>query len=83
MAKRASNEPWVLERRAFLQLGAAGLTSLLVGWPNPAKAETLSRLATGVRAVTPRNSARNCILVMLRGGPSHVDMFDLKKGRWT
>lgn len=33
--------------------------------------------------VNPRGSARFCIFVMLDGGPSHVDGFDLKEGRWT
>jgi hypothetical protein len=27
--------------------------------------------------------AKNCIFVLLRGGPSQVDTFDLKVGRWT
>src|SRR5262245_13047921 len=40
----------------------------------------------GVRAaakVSPRGSARFCIFVMLDGGPSHVDGWDLKEGSWT
>jgi uncharacterized protein DUF1501 len=40
----------------------------------------------GVRAasrVQPRGTARFCIFVMLDGGPSHVDGFDVKEGKWT
>ncbi len=32
---------------------------------------------------TPRGSARFCIFVMLQGGQSHVDCWDLKEGPWT
>jgi hypothetical protein len=41
---------------------------------------------TNVRAegkVEPRGSARFCIFLMLTGGPSHVDSWDLKEGQWT
>ncbi|MGH9661049.1 MAG: DUF1501 domain-containing protein, partial [Bryobacteraceae bacterium] len=34
-------------------------------------------------AVAPKNTAKNCIFVMMEGGPSHVDTFDLKEGSWT
>ena len=40
----------------------------------------------GVRAaakVTPRGNARFVIFIMLDGGQSHVDSFDLKEGKWT
>ena len=33
--------------------------------------------------VTPRGSARFVIFVMLEGGQSHVDSWDLKEGKWT
>jgi hypothetical protein len=32
--------------------------------------------------VTPINKARNVIFIMMNGGPSHVDTFDLKEGAW-
>ncbi len=41
---------------------------------------------TNVRAqskVNPRGSARFVIFVMLEGGQSHVDSWDLKEGKWT
>ena len=34
-------------------------------------------------AVSPMATARNCIFVLMSGGPSHVDTFDLKEGPWT
>ena len=33
--------------------------------------------------VNPRGSARFVIFVMLEGGQSHVDTWDLKEGKWT
>ncbi len=34
-------------------------------------------------AVTPIGKAANCIFILMAGGPSHVDTFDLKEGPWT
>lgn len=34
-------------------------------------------------AATPIGKARNCIFVLLSGGPSHIDTFDFKEGEWT
>src|SRR5262245_55128601 len=62
--------PTVLSRREVLQVGAAGLLGLSL--PRLLRAE--SRLtASGVSA-----SADACILVFLSGGPSHLDMWDMK-----
>ena len=33
--------------------------------------------------VTPVNTAKNCIYILLSGAPSHIDTFDLKEGSWT
>ena len=33
--------------------------------------------------VTPANTAKNCIYILLSGAPSHIDTFDLKEGSWT
>lgn len=35
------------------------------------------------RRIQPRGSARFCIFFSLTGGPSHIDNWDLKEGRWT
>jgi len=63
-------------RRSFMQVmgyGSFGLTALR------AKGQVLRTKAE----VNPRGSAENLIIVNLKGGPSHVDTFDLKTGSWT
>src|SRR5207237_1940457 len=30
-----------------------------------------------------KNTAKNCIFIMMQGAPSHTDTFDLKEGSWT
>ncbi|MEZ5355220.1 MAG: DUF1501 domain-containing protein [Bryobacteraceae bacterium] len=42
------------------------------------RGETVTRAA-----VAARNTARQCIFVLLEGGPSQIDTFDLKEGAWT
>src|SRR5947209_6104047 len=51
-----------MHRRDFFRLGTIGLTSLA--------------FARGARAARPR--ARACILLFMDGGPSHIDLWDLK-----
>src|SRR5690349_10600240 len=34
-------------------------------------------------AASPIGTAKNVIFVLMAGGPSHSDMFDLKEGAWT
>jgi uncharacterized protein (DUF1501 family) len=60
-----------LHRRAFLQLGAAGLLGLL--WDRG----LFERRAFAAR---PRAPADAAILIWLNGGPSHLDTFDPKPG---
>src|SRR5262249_24798021 len=77
-------EPWMLQRRAFLKMGAGlGLGTLLLGWINPAKEELLGRALAADTSVTPRGSARNCLMIVLRAGPRHIDTFDIKVGDYT
>src|SRR5260370_40437639 len=40
--------------------------------------ETVARAA-----VQPKGTARNCILILMSGRPSHVDTFDMKEHSWT
>lgn len=62
--------PVGLTRRNMLQIGAIGALNLAL--PQVLQAgEQLSR-----RGLTPR--ADSCILVFLNGGPSHLDMWDMK-----
>lgn len=44
---------------------------------------TLHRSDIARAAVTPKSTARNCIFILMQGGPSHVDTFDLKDGAYT
>jgi hypothetical protein len=34
-------------------------------------------------AVSPIGKAKNVVFILMAGGPSHVDTFDLKEGSWT
>src|SRR5438128_2352565 len=58
-----------ISRRNFLQIGALGLGGLT--W-----AELLRFQAQG--AVQTRTTPKSVIMVYLFGGPSHIDMYDLK-----
>src|SRR5689334_6062996 len=57
-----------LSRRSFLQVGAIGVSA--VSW------------ADGAAGQSPRSGSRGAgksvIMVYLPGGPSHIDMFDMK-----
>ena len=59
-----------LSRRSFVQIGAAGMAS--VGLP----AILQAREASAQRGAARKNTA--VILVWLDGGPSHMDLYDLK-----
>jgi hypothetical protein len=60
-----------VSRRNFLQVGALGAGLTL--------ADLLRARAPGAEASpTPRPSAKSAILIWLNGGPSHIDMYDLK-----
>jgi Protein of unknown function (DUF1501) len=63
--------PHVTRRRFFEILGAGVTASYLCGKLRAADEVTLA-------AVTPKNSARNVIFILLAGAPSHIDTFDLK-----
>ena len=67
--------PERISRREMLQVGGAGLLGLSLPGLLRAEAE-----ATGGRAgLSPRADA--CILIFLNGGPSHLDMWDMKPER--
>jgi hypothetical protein len=59
-----------LSRRSFLQLGVAGLAS--VGLPELLRAKEQSKQRTGETKNT------SVILIWLDGGPSHMDLYDMK-----
>jgi hypothetical protein len=59
-----------LSRRSFVQLGVAGLAS--AGLPQILRAKEQS----AARGTSAKNTS--CILIWLDGGPSHMDLYDLK-----
>jgi uncharacterized protein (DUF1501 family) len=62
-----------LNRRQVLQTGVAGV----LGWAfSPAIQKLLA-------AEAPARKAKNCVIVWLNGGPSHLDTFDPKPGADT
>ncbi len=65
----------VIGRRMFFRhaAGAVGGWFLLPQRP----IEVVARAS-----VSPAGSARNCVFVLMSGGPSHTDTFDLKPGPW-
>src|SRR6476661_10429869 len=56
-----------ISRRDLLRIGAIGLGGL-----------TLPALLQAEEAARPRRQARSVIILFLSGGPSHLDMWDLK-----
>jgi hypothetical protein len=59
-----------ISRRSFVQLGVAGLTTLGLGDLLRAKAQSAP--------VHAGRSKKSAILVWLDGGPSHLDLYDMK-----
>src|SRR6184192_3195658 len=59
-----------MNRRHFLRAGAASLTVSASGW--------LGRLAHAAAGDPARK--RSCILLWMSGGPSTIDLWDLKPG---
>jgi hypothetical protein len=59
-----------ITRRSFVQLGVAGLTTLGLGDVLRAKAHSAPHGESG--------SKKAAILIWLDGGPSHLDLYDLK-----
>src|SRR5262245_16448200 len=62
--------PLRLTRRQVLRVGAIGALGLTL--------PRLLRAASGSPAARAAASADSCILVFLNGGPSHLDMWDMK-----
>jgi hypothetical protein len=67
----------LLTRRQVLRIGSCSVSAY---WFTPLLAPVNVRAQQKVK---PRGSARFVIFVMLDGGQSHVDAWDLKEGRWT
>jgi hypothetical protein len=65
-----------LGRRMWLRHMAAAVSGYFLMPSRPM--ETIARAAGSAIG-----TARNCIFVLLSGGPSHIDTFDFKEGAWT
>ena len=66
-----------LSRREFFQVGSVGVAGsylLPLARPLNARAEEKSKIRGGAEVV---------VLLFLQGGPSQLDTFDVKEGRWT
>ena len=61
-----------LTRRSFLKIGAFGATLTL------AEMLRARALAAGVETGRPTSTNKSAIMIYLPGGPSHMDMYDLK-----
>ncbi len=63
------------DRRAFFKLAGAGITGsfLTLGAQRLHATEVVAQAQ-----VTTKNTAKNVIFILMEGGPSHVDTFDLK-----
>src|SRR5262245_46065478 len=62
-----------LTRRQLLQGG--GIGALTMGWPG-----TVAASVEAGRELSGMAAGRSCIFVLLCGGPSHIDTWDLKPG---
>ncbi|MBM3787119.1 MAG: DUF1501 domain-containing protein [Acidobacteria bacterium] len=67
---------YITRRQAF----RAGATSVAGYWLSPL---LNAQAAKPAERTKPRNSARFVIFLMLDGGQSHLDTWDLKEGKWT
>jgi hypothetical protein len=66
-----------LTRRHLLRLGALNIAGYgLLPFAKPGNVHAQSR-------ITPRGTAKSVIFLNLQGGPSQMDMFDVKFGKWA
>ena len=66
-----------LSRRETFRVGAVSVGSYLL---SPTRTPDKVQAAANVE---PRGSAEICIFILLKGGPSQLETFDLKEGPWT
>lgn len=71
----SQNEVNIRSRRQFLGIGS--LTALGVSLPSFLRAES-QRPASENKSSTGRKPAKSCILFFMEGGPSHIDLWDMK-----
>src|SRR5215813_1771453 len=68
----------IIDRRVFFKIAATGVAGYFVS-----PMQTLAQTVTTTPGATILGTARNCIFVLLAGGPSHIDTMDLRVGSWT
>jgi len=65
-----------VSRRLMFRHAAAAISGYFFlpvpGWQHPLQAQSADAA-----------KAKNVVFVLMRGGPSHIDTFDLKQGAWT
>lgn len=64
-----------MERRMFFRHVASAVSGYFLMPSRPA--ETIAKAAPALRG-----TAKNCIFVLMAGGPSQIDTFDFKDGAW-
>ena len=64
-------DPAMISRRRMLQLGGAGLLNLSLPGMVAARVDGMAGQAAGA-------ADKSCIFILLCGGPSHLDTWDLK-----
>src|SRR5437867_7559096 len=67
-----------ITRREALRVGGLGFTGLMWSDWLRARAATASRPRAGRKSADRFGTARACILIYNYGGPSHLDVLDLK-----
>ena len=68
----------IIDRRVFFKIAATGVAGYFVS-----PLQTMAQTVTTTPGATILGTARNCIFVLLAGGPSHIDTLDLRVGSWT
>ncbi len=63
-----------IERRSFLKLGGLSLAGLTLPQLLAGEAQASRQRSRSSR----RRRARSCLLIFLEGGPSHIDLWDMK-----
>ena len=81
MNRMCDNRQWLLSRRDVLQKASCGFGYLAFSAIAAAARPAAASPAAAATAAAPRpgfGSAKRVIFLCMRGGPSHVDMFDYK-----
>src|SRR5262249_22519212 len=66
------------DRRIFFKIAATGVAGYFVSPLQP-----MAQTVTTTPGASILGTAKNCIFVLLAGGPSHMDTLDLRVGSWT